>query len=115
AVVGVEKDVLTPDPFDDLIAGDQLSTVFDEEKEKIHRNALEFQCAAGTTKLERANVELKIVAKINGLREASRFGGQVPVLRRERLPILLRTNWMATHLCECVWCGLWKKVYEIEA
>jgi hypothetical protein len=60
-VVGVNKDVLAPDAFDNFRAGHQQSPTFDQQDEKFKGNRLEVHLAAGSAELVGTPVELEIL------------------------------------------------------
>jgi hypothetical protein len=71
-VVGVNKDVLAPDAFNNFRSGNQQSAPFDQQDEKFKRNRLEAHLAAGSTELVGTPVELEIL-KLKEFRRHSRI------------------------------------------
>ena len=49
AVVGVEEDILAPDPLDDLVPGHQLTSLLDQEEQQFHGNPFELESPASPT------------------------------------------------------------------
>jgi hypothetical protein len=58
AAVRRQMNVLTPNPFDNLVAGDQLAPLLHEKQQKLHGNAFELQPPARTAKFVAANIQL---------------------------------------------------------
>jgi hypothetical protein len=79
-VVHVNENFRAPDSFDDLLARDELSPPFDQHEEQFHRDALEFESAAGATELVGAEVELENPAESDGPGNPGwiEFHGQFP-------------------------------------
>jgi len=75
AVLGVEKNVLAPDPFDDLIAGNQLTVPLHQEGEEVHGNLFELEDVVSPAQLITTAVEFEF-------REARdpRFHAPIPPL-----------------------------------
>jgi hypothetical protein len=49
AVVGVQENVLTPYPINDLISGKKLPTMLDEKQQQLHGSGFELEHAPGPT------------------------------------------------------------------
>ena len=43
AVIGVQEDILTPDPFDDVLSGYQLPFALDQQEQDLHGDSLQLQ------------------------------------------------------------------------
>jgi hypothetical protein len=43
AVVGIQVDILAPDPADDFLSGDQLSFAFYKQEQDLHGDSLQLQ------------------------------------------------------------------------
>jgi hypothetical protein len=63
AVIGIEKNVLTPDPLYNLLAGDQLAALLHQKQEQLHWDASEFDGLTCSSEFIRAEVEFKDLSK----------------------------------------------------
>ena len=75
ARVDVDKDVFSPEPVDDLGAGDELPPVLDEQNEQVHRLPFEANRPSVATQLAGAKIELE-VAESKRLAGLNHRGGQ---------------------------------------
>jgi len=62
-VVGIQEDAFTPDPFDDLFPRDQLSPVFNQEKQEFHGHRLEFDGNSGRAQFVGPHIQQEIASK----------------------------------------------------
>ncbi|MGH9764192.1 MAG: hypothetical protein ACREAC_25440 [Blastocatellia bacterium] len=85
AVRGIDKDVRTPDSFDDLFACHQVATSFDQQEQYFQWNALERDYPAGASQLISTAIEFEIVKSEN----LSRHGGPLGCF----LAIVLALAW----------------------
>ena len=92
AVVGIEEDLLPPDPLRDLFPGDQLSSSFHQQKQQIHRDALQLEHSAGAAQLVGPRVELEI------LPQSDRFLGPCRLGRHGCSPVLILASYLAFQL-----------------
>src|SRR5882724_1020348 len=65
--------VLTPNPFDNLVAGDQLPPLFHQKQQKLHGDAFELQPPARTAKFVAANIQLQVATQTNWSRRFDRI------------------------------------------
>src|SRR5277367_2168633 len=65
AVVGVEENTLSPDPFDDLFPCNELSPVFNQEKEQLHGHRLELDGNPGRAQFVGSQIQLEIFPKLD--------------------------------------------------
>jgi hypothetical protein len=56
----IDEDVLAPQLIDDVTAGDELTSTFDEKDEEIHRLSFESDRAAVTAQRVRRDIELEV-------------------------------------------------------
>ena len=56
----INEHVLAPQPVDDVAAGDELTSVFDQQDEEVHWASLEFDGAPLAPQLVRGDIELEI-------------------------------------------------------
>ena len=78
AVVGVEVDVLAPDPFHDLVASHEPSPLLDEEEQQLHGDTLELDGSAAPAQLVGTRVEGRVLADLQkalGFRRHIHSGG----------------------------------------
>ena len=40
ALLSIQKDFFAPEPLDDLLSGNQLAVMFDQENQQLHRDLL---------------------------------------------------------------------------
>src|SRR6266851_1938915 len=74
AVVGVEEDVLAPNPFDDLVAGHELPSGLNQEDQQLRRNPLQLQNPAGAAQFVGAQVKVEILAESDRVRQFDWLG-----------------------------------------
>ena len=58
SVLGIEEDVIAPEPGDDFFARHQVPIPLYQEDEQLHGNALEFQQPAGAAQFKAGRVQL---------------------------------------------------------
>src|ERR1019366_807156 len=74
AVVSIEKNVGAPDPFHNLLAGDDAVPLLDQQQKKFRRDALQLEHTTAPAQLVGALVELKILAEPDGFQDSYRTG-----------------------------------------
>ena len=65
AVVGVEEDVLAPNPFYDLVTGHELPSSFNQEEQQLHGNSFQLERPAGAAQFVGAHVQVEILAELD--------------------------------------------------
>ena len=73
AVVGVEEDILAPDPLNDVFPSDDLSPALNQDRQNLRRNALQFEHATGAAQGASGEIEVEILAKSNQTRNSDRL------------------------------------------
>src|ERR1700677_3961445 len=73
AVVGVEEDILAPDPLDDVLPADDLSVTLNQDRQNLGRNAFEFDHATVATQGMGGEIQLENLAKFNEARNSYRL------------------------------------------
>ena len=74
-MLGVDEDVFAPETVDDLLAGDDVAILFEEQKEQLHGDAFEFQGAAVAAQLETGGVQLELIELVDTDRHTTPQGG----------------------------------------
>ena len=72
AVVGIEKDVFSPDLFRNFFARDELAFLLNQDEQDLQGNALEFQGTSKVAELEGSQIDLEILPKPDGFLRSSR-------------------------------------------
>jgi hypothetical protein len=68
AVVGIQEDVLTPDPSDDVLSGDQLPPALEQQEQDLHGDSLQLQSATRTAQFIGAPVQFKLLSESHHVR-----------------------------------------------
>src|SRR5580704_16409713 len=66
AVLGIDKDVFAPEPFDDLVPGRDCAVFFEQKDEQLHRNAFKPYDSAVTPQLETRWIKLEVAKFVGG-------------------------------------------------
>jgi len=74
AVVGIKKNILTPDSLDDLIAADDLVPLLDQQEQNFEWNALQFEHASSAMEFVGLAVEFEILTEADGIVNFDRPG-----------------------------------------
>ena len=60
AMLGVEKDILAPEPLDNLLSADYVAILFRQQDKQLHRNPFQFQDSAVAPQLKAGGVEFEL-------------------------------------------------------